>query len=416
VPTYEQVHRAGWSAGQAIDIAVVVDGAELLPLRFQRVELHAADAVAGTPTDMPGTDPDTDAADTVTAVSTGDSFALGRIAVTGIDAISLRTCVPNLRATTGSLRDLANSDLVPLRISVHQDTPSGPELVHQVDAAHDAATFTRLAAAGFGETCWRIVHLPVTGQVIEAAPELFLTVDLALPGTVQLNSVDFDGTGARSPAAPNWVTPDPAGTRTLFDGSSFEGWDQSGCAIRDGAATNARTGDRTQTAGCSLTERGTGANRVIRLDIRAQNFYDNGGINLPNEIQIRRAGEWGPGGYFTGYAARWNKLNAWPAWSQMEIIQLGARYVVRINGRTVTDYTSAAAPAPYPIKISTDPRNSNRLDAGEGFGAETQPDLTTPDEWGGYWFRHIRAYQCTAETDPVCTHLLTINEGQAPPR
>ena len=413
VPTFDEMRAAGWEQGESIELALVA-GDQSMPLRYQRIEVDQAETAAGSPQVVVGTDPDTGPGDSVLAMATGDAVDLGRVDVEGIDSIALRMCIVG----TPELADLAPLSTridAPVRISVLQDSPGGPALVHGVDASSNPTTWPRVQTLGFGGTCWRLGTFPVTGRAAESAPRLFLKVDLALPGTFSVNSIDFNGTGARSPSAPNWVTPDPPGMQTIFDGTSFDGWRQTGCALRDGAATNLRTGDRTAFADCSMTHRARSTNRVIRLEVRRENFFDNGGIYVPAEIQLRSVGEYLPGGYFEEYAARWQKLNAWPAWSQVEIIQLGARYVVRLNGRTVTDHVAAGgAPRAYPIQLVTQPIFSYRFGVSNGFGYELHPDLTTPDEWGAFWFRNVRVYECASADDPVCTALAAINDGQAP--
>jgi hypothetical protein len=411
VPTFEQVRALGWQQGDPISVALVA-GDKQVELRYQRVEVDRATPAAGAPKITAGTDPDTGPHDLIMAMATGDAVDLGRVNVEQIDSIALRMCFVR---TPGLPLPVTNEMDVPARISLHQDAPDGPALVHEIDASFNPTTLNRLQTWGFGGSCWRLGTFPITGRAIESAPRLFLKVDLAAPDTFWVNSIDFNGTGARSAAAPNWATPDPAGMQTIFDGTSFDGWSQTGCALRDGAVTNATTSDRTAFDGCTLTHAAAGTNRVIRLEVRRENFYDNGGIMVPSEIQLRSAGEFLPGGYFLEYAARWQKLNTWPAWSQVEIVQLGDRYVVRVNGRTVTDHVAVSgAPRAHQLQIVTQPIFSYRSAAGNGFGNEAQPDLTTPDEWGGFWFRNIRVYDCASTVDPVCTAIAAVNDGQAP--
>src|SRR4029079_9700829 len=98
-----------------------------------------------------------------------------------------------------------------------------------------------------------------------------------------------------------------------------------------------------------------------------QDFAANGGIYLGNEIQMREPGEWLTGGYLgdqftpalvgwatdppvTGYPAQRIQTNRYPAWSQLEIGQLGRHYRVTINGHVVTDYVAPADPAPYDLQ------------------------------------------------------------------
>jgi hypothetical protein len=415
VPSFDAVRATGWRQGDPIAVQLR-SHKHLVPLRYQRVELDRAAVAAGAPTVVKeGDDPDTGPHDAVLAMSTGDVVDLGRVNVEGVDSISLRLCLVETPRVPMPSAIIPSSYDVPVRMSLHQDAPDGRALMHEVDVSANPTTTMRLQNFGFGDSCWRLGTFEVTGVPVEAAPRLFLKADLALPGTLTVNSIDFNGTGARSAAAPNWAAPDPAGMKTIFNGSSFDGWAQTGCALRDRAATNLRTRERTSTADCAMTHETSATNRVVRLELRRRNFYDNGGVFLDSEIQLRSAGEYLPGGYFGGYAARWQKLNAWPAWSTMEVIQLGARYIVRINGRTVTDHTAAAgAPAPYQLRLLTQPSFSYRFGGSNGFGSETGVDTTMPDEWGEFWFRNVRVYDCTSVNDPTCARLAAVNNGQAP--
>jgi len=412
VPSFAALRAVGWRQGDALELALV-SGRDRVPLRYQRLEVDRSVVAAGTPTTVPGDDPDTGPRDAVVAVSTGDVVDLGRANLDGIDSIAIRLCLlGNKNPVSPGYMDVE----VPARLSLRQLSPSGPDLVSDVDVSDNPTTWwTRQESVGFGPSCWRLVTLPITGQPVESAPRLFLAVELAVPGTLKINSIDLNGTGARDPQTARWASPDPIGMRRVFDGRSFRGWTQSGCALRDGAATNVRTGGRTDTAGCTMTYGRAATNQVLRLEVRRRSFFDNGAIQVPNEVQLRSAGEFLPGGYQGEAAARWQKLNAWPAWSQLEIVQLGARYVVRVNGRTVTDHIAqGGAPGKYQIRISAQPMYSYRAGVEVGFGQETGSPLPSADEWGDFWFRDVRVYQCRSLTDPACTSLATLNEGQTP--
>ena len=208
----------------------------------------------------------------------------------------------------------------------------------------------------------------------------------------------------------------PRGMRTIFDGKSFKGFDHSGCALRDGAATNERTADETEFGECSMTYKKAVRNVVIRLQLRREHFYDNAGVYLgEQEIQLRSAGEYLPGGYFGKFAARWQKLTSFPEWSTMEIVQLGARHVVTVNGRTVTDVMrDGGPPEPYRIEFVTQPQWSYRSGTETGFGNEGEPDTVTPSEWGAFWFRNIQLLECKSEKDRVCRKLADARRGQVP--
>jgi hypothetical protein len=273
--------------------------------------------------------------------------------------------------------------------------------------------------------CYFLEPSEITGTVSERAPHLFASIDASsLP--VLVNFVDFDGTGAKLPDPP---PADPHGTQTLFDGSSFKGWSQSGCELRDGAARTASYPD-----GCSMTYTKRKLHDVlIRLSFRTENFNDNGGIFVGGtEIQMRQSGEWLVGGYYgptrgqkvvpspapgcnvnfqvmftytaCGYPANTDSVNVFPDWNQMEILQLGAHYVVRINGRTVTDtYAEGGDPGKFALQLVTQPEFAFRYGIGGTFQQPWPPTVETPDSWGNEWYDNVRVYSCRSHTDRICT-------------
>ena len=99
----------------------------------------------------------------------------------------------------------------------------------------------------------------------------------------------------------------------------------------------------------------------------------------------------------------------------MQIVQLGARHVVTLNGRTVTDVmSSGGAPEPYELSFHTQPQWSYRAGADTGFGSEGDPDVVTPSDWGAFWFRNIRVLECSSEQDLTCRRLADAQRGQVP--
>jgi hypothetical protein len=177
--------------------------------------------------------------------------------------------------------------------------------------------------------------------------------------------------------------------------------------------------------GCSMTYNPPVRDVMIRFQYRLQEFEDNGAIYIDgHEIQMREAGEWMTGGIQgntlpdaltnfavdnppTGYPAQRIKSNTFPAWSEIEIVQLGGRYVVRINGRTVTDCDDcfAAPAAPYQFSVSTQPNFSYHY--GAGFRMDTGPTnpvTDDPSNWGNISFRNFRMWSCgtAEEPNPVC--------------
>jgi hypothetical protein len=413
VPPFIALRDAGWSPGDRVEIALASNlGA--VPLRYARIEVDQGRPAGGSPEVVAAGDQDTRGNDDAMAMDAGDVVGLGRLNVRKLDSLAFRFCVagtpnPVLPGAGVVVPERIEPSVV---VSVRQDRPDGPPLLRPVDLSHTLQNLSRLATLGFGG-CYRLVPVPITGRAMEDAPELFLRVEDAPPGAFTINSIDAGGTGAKVPTR---SPADPPGMRTIFDGTSFHGFDQTNCALRDGAATNERKSDDTQFTDCVMRYRRPLRNVVIRLDLRRENFYDNGGVYLGDqEIQLRSVGEYLPGGFFGQFAARWQKLTSWPDWSTMQIVQLGARHVVSVNGRSVTDVISAnGPPEPYELSFHTQPQWSYRAGADTGFGSEGDPDVVTPSDWGAFWFRNIRVLECSSEQDLTCRRLADAQRGQVP--
>ena len=446
VPSFKAVTDAGWRQGAPIAIELqAVEAArkksrarrkktrrrtvrssvtESVPLRFFRIEADLGKVAAGAPVLGPAQDQDTGEGDKSLTMSHGDSVSLGRVNLDRVEGMSLRICIAGVDGPTNGVPQASAVGRVgggeriepPTVVSIRQGAPDGPALIGPVDVSSNPTTVTRLATQGFGG-CYRLLHLPITSRATAPAPELFVTVDNAVPGVLQLNSVDITGTAAKLPAPPE---KDPASMKPIFDGTTWDGWAQSGCQLHDGGSvSNLRTGSATEVGHCRMDYGRPLKNVVYRFDVRRRDFLDNGGIMIgepfPAEFQLRSAGEWGPGGLPGQYAARAQKLNTWPDWSQVEFVQLGARYVVTINGRTVTDVVrSKGAPGPWQFGLESQPEWSFRAGASNGFGRELSPDGVQPSEWGDFWFRNIRVLECASESDPACTALANARLGQAP--
>ncbi len=422
LPTFAEVTAAGWQAGDRLDVQLV-SSRGVVPLRYARMEADLGDPVAGSPDVVPAGDQDTGERDRAVALDPGDAISLGRVDLRRADGFAVRACVAG--ADSSMLPPSAGPLLTPERIepptyiSIRQDGPDGAPLMATTDiAAGQPQEISRLSSLGFGG-CYRLVVLPITRRLQERAPELFLKAEAGLPGVLRINSVDVTGTGAKVPVA---APPAIEGMQTLFDGTSFDGWDVSGCALRDGAATQVRTGNEADISPCTLTSRETLRDAVLRFRLRRESITDNAGIYLGvtgdrggQEIQLRSVGEYGAGGYFGQYAARWQKLSAFPDYDEIEVVQLGARHVVTVNGRTVTDVLrDGGPPEPYLLRLTTQPEFSYRLGAEAGFGNEGSPDIATPGELGAFWFKDVRVKRCAGPDDPVCRRLADARRGQVP--
>ena len=426
VPTERAVRATGWDAGDALSLALTSRGATV-PLVYQRLELEQAKPVAGAPKVVTPAikDPRGGKRDKAVEMSTGDVVSLGHVDMTKVFALALRLCVP-----------LPKPHVTPLLMEVRTDTPDGPPVVGPFDVANDWPAQSALKSAYGYPNCWQLQPWPVTGKVGGRAPELFLAV-VAGASPVQVSSVDFAGTGAKQPETP---PADPRGTRLIL-GRTLSGWDHPGCRMDpDGTVRNERSASpQGYTAiatfgfvgpsGCELTWQAKVHDVMLRFELKMADFADNGGVFVGgHEIQLRQAGEWLPGGLLGdsisavtdslspdeldgvtgdrsggGDPATRLKLNSASEWSEVEVTQIGSRFRVRINGRTVTDNkTLWADPAPYQLSLRSQPNFSYTYGVNGRFDNVTQPNLTRPSDWGNLSWRDVRLYQCRGKDDPVC--------------
>ena len=413
VPEFYALRAAGWLQGDPIEIALV-SNAGTLPLRFARMEVDLGTVALGTPEIVPAEDQDTGDRDKAVAMDPGAAMSIGRVNLRQADALAVRLCLPGEDVQTGSapFATTQRSER-PHFISIRQDDPDGPPLIGPIDVAADPQELSRLSTLGFNG-CYRLVVLPFSRRLQEGAPELFIRSEQGDPDALRVNSIDVAGTGAKRPPSPA-VYP-RSRVETIFNGKSFDGWKTENCVLRGGAAVNARTNDDADISGCSMTWQRPLRDVVIRIRLRREDIYDNAGVYLGGqEIQMRSMGEYLPGGYFGHFAARWQKLNVFPHWSEIEVIQLGARHVVSVNGRTVTDVMRPnGAPEEYLLNIIAQPQWSYRFGVEGGFGSEGFPDTARPNELGAFWFREVRLIRCAGPEDPLCRALADARRGQVP--
>jgi hypothetical protein len=418
VPSERAVRRTGWDAGDPIDIAVVSHD-DRVPLRYQRIELEHGKAAAGAPKVVKPAvrDPRGGKRDQAMEMSSGDVVSIGRVDLSHIYSVSLRVC------TT-----LPKPHVAPTFVELRADSADGPSIVGPVDVNDDMVNAYK---SNYGwPNCWQLQPWPITGKVPGRAPELFLAVTTAGGGPVDISYLDVNGTGAKVADPPSR---DPRGMKQIFNGKSFKGWDHSNCKLDEGAVRPEHNRNPQNYAaivsagfvgesGCTMTyTKSKFHNVVIRLDYRMQDFGDNGAVNIgPQEVQLREAGEWLTGGlqgstvptalteFATsdnggGYPAQRVKSNSYPDWSRMEIVQIGSHYVVRVNGRTVTDCkTCAADPGKFALKLASQPGFSYQYGINGRFDSTFYPDIEDPADWGNLSFRNIRVYECKSVHDPVC--------------
>lgn len=418
VPVEAAVRRGGWDAGDRLEVSLRA-GRLRLPLRYQRLEVEHAAVAAGTPTVVTPAVRDTrgGARDRAVELDTGDALALGRVDLSQIHSVSLRVCMV-----------LPKPHLAPTFVELRATAVDGPTVVGPVDVNDDALNSYK-SSLGWPD-CWQLQTWPVTGAVPGRAPELFLVVTTAAGGPVQVSYVDVNGSGAKvvEPALT-----DPRGTRTLFDGTGFAGWEQSGCALDEGGVRPVHTRDPANYAaiatagfvsepGCTMTyTASTFGDVLLRLDYRLQHYGDNGGVYLGDtEIQMREAGEWLTGGVLgstlpasltqfatqpeaTGYPAQRVKNNTYPDWSRMEVVRRGTRVVVRVNGRTVSDCACLSGTEPFTLRLQTQPGFSYRYGVNGRFDSTFYPSVDDPSTWGNLYFRDVRVYRCTSPRDRACS-------------
>src|SRR3954451_14280478 len=209
VPNEAAVRAAGWAPGDAIDIKVE-SLHSTAALRYSRVEVDRGTPVKGKPTVVASNDPRGGPRDKALKMKTGDIVALPAVDLTKIYSVSFRVC---LRAPKPH---------VPTEISLHAGSARGPAIIGPIDVADDL--FNDWKSIDGWPGCWQLQPWPITGQVPGRAPRLFLDVKAA-PEPLFVNSLDFNGTGAK---VPDTAPVDATGTKQIFDGTSFQGWDASG--------------------------------------------------------------------------------------------------------------------------------------------------------------------------------------------
>ena len=418
VPSEKAVRKTGWDAGDLLDIRIVSrhDDARLVP---HRLEVEHGKHVVGAPIAEipPVRDPRGGAKDKALSMSTGDVVSLGRIDLTNVYSVSFRVCV-----------SAPKPHLSPSLVELRAGGPNGTPILGPIDVNDDANNANK-SSFGF-PNCWQLQPWPITNYVPGRAPQLFLAM-VATATPVHISSLDFNGTGAVK--VPERPAADPPGTVQLFDGTSLKGWTTRDCEIEEDYLRIARTNDPANYGppasygfvGGDLCVASYTAkkfhNAMIRLEYRMQDFGDNGGVHVGNGLQMREAGEFLTGGLFgtivpdavtswmiqnapSGYPSERIMSNAYPHWSQMEVVQLGSRYTVRVNGRTIVDCNDCVSdPGPWNLGFDIDPQHSWQYDVGYRMDTgPTNPTLEHPHNWANLHFRNVRAYECKGLKDPVC--------------
>jgi hypothetical protein len=430
LPSAAKAIAAGYAEGRPAKVAIVAghgDGKASVDLRLMRREFDqqiAPDSrVVGS--DDPRETAGEDAA--VLEMEAGDVVEFASTDLSSIRSITIRSAV--------------ETDPQLALWELRADHPESGALVSAGDLGHVGKS---PANGGFYPSRWYTLSFrapPIAPATEELLPvtgvHLLYFRLLAASSPVRLNWIDFNGTGARDVSVSRF-SPDPASTETLFDAGQrrgFDDWDQCGWTIPVDE-TNEPLGMRADFLAASPEEGGPAAcptgptatyvgkgedgipegyfrNVRIRLRYRLEQFEDNGGVVLGGqEFQMHDRGEWFTGGYHSastcsdaiqplylmttigltgpmtecGYPADRIKTYTYPDWAEMEIIQNGPDYLVRINGRDVTRYH----------------RTQNVVTADSfvlsNFFA-TSNTIAAPTELDHVWYDDIRLYHCAGETD-----------------
>jgi hypothetical protein len=279
----------------------------------------------------------------------------------------------------------------------------------------------------------------VDGPVTLRAPELYLVL-VASASPVEVEYVDFNGTGAKAPDSP---PADPAGMQPM----PWNQWTMSHCVVDDDGTVHnlpdqspqgyapAATGGLVGPAGCSMQYTTRKLHDVdIRFEVKFGSFADNGAVLVGgHEVQMRIAGEWMVGGLYGdgvtasndyliadqvqdatgrsfhggGDPAQRLKINSYADWNEMEIVQIGARRTVRLNGRTVADSApyGDGDPAPYTFSVAAQPQFGYDYQVNDRYDNWFFPSVSQPAGWSNLVWRNFRVYDCQSPTDPVCTNV-----------
>ena len=385
VPTAADLRGIGWHDGDLVRLSVV-SGQASVPLTPSRLEPAFAAVATGAPIVVPAVD-DPLGGRSGLAMQTGDEVDLGAVDLTGLQSFDVRnlssgTGTWELRVGSPTGQAVATGQLGSAGCLTCAGDKGWFHSIGQLQARTggqvlaDANTFADLTPAG--------------GQALH----LFLAMTSVLAREpVVVNWVDLNGPGA---ALPHRFGDEDA-FRTLFDGSSFDGWSHVGpgrFVLADGAM---RAEHQAQDRGWAWLwyTRAQYADFVLRLRFRVENWEDNGGVllrhvdplgdpnratNSADEVQVQEGFENLTGGIAHSKDATRLATGLVGQWNDLEVVSVGPLYVVRINGVEVQRY-----------------RTTKRT---RGFLAVENEQLYGT-HGGHIWYDDVRVHRCD-EADRLC--------------
>lgn len=393
IPTAKELQQIGVDPADDLDVALlayVASGGDPIATKALVLDRVQAEFLkAGSGTAVTEDTPTAEGGQSLAVSGVGTTVSLGVVDLSGVSSLSMtyatppnpaRVCLLE-RCRSGAVTIAAGSPDGPVVASLDLERTSGwgdftrgvfGVRNNQGDPQELFAVFAgvlppQCAGVGVPDNPVLVVHCGADDRL------------------VNVDSIDFNGTGASQPYAFPADDPDFV---TIFDGTSLDGWEMSGdgeFVLEDGAMkSNAGAG-----LGLLTYTGQTFDDFVLRLEYKVAEFDDNSGIfvRYPTagdtavdtaitegyELQIDDVGQTYPGssplsqtgGVYSFAAPRRIASNTAGQWNTYEIRATGQVYTVTINGDEVTRFIG------------------NRSVAGH-IGVQAH------DPSGTVWFRNIR--------------------------
>jgi hypothetical protein len=390
MPSSAAVLAQGWREGTGLDIELV-SGTTRLPLRHKHLEPDLGLPARGTPSVVPAnTDPQGD--ENALAMTAGDVVDLGRVDLTGVYAIAVRS------AGAGGYE-------------LRQGSPDGP-VVASNSSGFLASNISppipdwSIRRPGWTRNPWLLSTSPVV-QRLKGSRHLFLA---ATSGASLFNFIDLTGSGVMTPyRRPHSL----AGAYSLFNGKDLRGWKHVGDSrfiVKHGylqAVDCPPNTDPTKLVSCIgflYSTRKTYQDFHLRVDFSLTKFGDNAGVLIRHdaqgdythaeEIQLTDVNTEFVGGIDHVQEARRQPQSSPGQWSTLDIIAQGPRIVVAVNGVITSLYDGTAG-----CGILAEPCYGG---ANDGYGQGGIGYVSMENEVGAVRFRDIEMYECRGSHDPQC--------------